>query len=171
MNIRSNHLEVTVDADFPSIKQYKIHTSGATLLGSITNNKTIVINNEAFVPQTSHTIDNNKIEYTLTIKEIDVVLTTQIEVIDDIIDFKITNIQENGTFRVGTISFPNHELITISTDDKNPSFAGSKMFTAVEARVLYKICFFLRISLIVLTFVIFSFEFVATRFFVLFGPF
>ncbi len=33
------------------------------------------------------------------------------------------------------------------------------------------ISFFLLISLIVLTFVIFSFEFVATRFFVLFGPF
>ncbi len=40
------------------------------------------------------------------------------------------------------------------------------------ARVLHKISFFfLLISLIVLTFVIFSFEFVATRFFVLFGPF
>ncbi len=34
-----------------------------------------------------------------------------------------------------------------------------------------KSAFFLLISLIVLTFVIFSFEFVATRFFVLFGPF
>ncbi len=39
------------------------------------------------------------------------------------------------------------------------------------ACVLHKISFFLLISLIVLTFVIFSFEFFATRFFVLFGPF
>lgn len=131
-SIKSDQLVVNVDANFPSIKQYKLLKNKATLDGSITNNKTIVINGIVFQPKVTSVVSENAILYTLRIDDIEVVLTVKVEVIDNSVHLKFIEVIENGTFKISTIAFPEHQLLTVSSKVKNANFAGAIMFTATE---------------------------------------
>ena len=48
--ISSNELELTVDAEFPIIKQYKLLKNNAVLKGNISNKKVVLINGIEFHP-------------------------------------------------------------------------------------------------------------------------
>jgi endo-alpha-N-acetylgalactosaminidase len=70
--------------------------------------------------------------YTLDISEISVTIKIQIKVIDNIVEFNVTKIDEHGTFKVNTFEVPNHNLVSVRSTQNGASFAGAKMFTAVK---------------------------------------
>lgn len=132
LSIRSNDLEIKAEANFPIIKQYKLLKKEAILNGNISNQKTVLINGIEFTPKVKSKVMGNAIHYTMSIEEIDVSFEIKISVVENVVDFKFMEIKEKGDFKINTIAFPQHELLTISAQEKNAAFAGAKMFTAVE---------------------------------------
>ena len=130
-SIKSDQLALSVDANFPSIIQYKLLKNNAILKGSISNNKTLLINGIEFQPKVTSTVKDNAILYTMSIEDIEVSLTVKVEVIDNIVELKFIEVIENGAFKINTIAFPEHQLLTVSSKVKNANFSGAKMFTAV----------------------------------------
>ena len=131
-SIQSDDLELNVDVDFPSIKQYRLLKNNATLNGSISDNKTLLINGIEFQPEVTSKVNENAILYTMSIEDIEVLLAVKIEVIDNVVDLKFIEVIENGAFKINTIAFPEHQLLTVSSNVKNAKFAGANMFTALE---------------------------------------
>ena len=130
-SIKSDQLALSVDANFPSIIQYKLLKNNAILKGSISNNKTLLINGIEFQPKVTSTVKDNAILYIMSIEDIEVSLTVKVEVIDNIVELKFIEVIENGAFKINTIAFPEHQLLTVSSKVKNANFSGAKMFTAV----------------------------------------
>ncbi|MFT5249790.1 MAG: endo-alpha-N-acetylgalactosaminidase, partial [bacterium] len=131
-SISSTELVLTVDADFPLIKQYKLLKNNAILNGNVSNNKIVLINGIEFSPEVTSKVKENTIIYTMSLEDIKVLLRVKIEVVNDMVDLKFVEIKETGDFKVNTIAFPAHELLTISSKEKNANFSGAKMFTAIE---------------------------------------
>lgn len=57
----------------------------------------------------------NSVIYTLNVEELAVVMKVKMEVVDNTLDMKFTDIQENGSAKVKTIEFPNHSLVSVSS--------------------------------------------------------
>ena len=121
--IKSNQLELTLDSEFPLIIKYRFLDDGVELKGNISKKKEVLINGETFEPIVKTTDQSSFIIYTLDINEIDISISIKIEVNENIVDFKITDIQEKGDVKVSTIAFPSHEIIRITSLEKNTSFA------------------------------------------------
>jgi endo-alpha-N-acetylgalactosaminidase len=130
-SISSSELVLTVDSEFPLIKQYKLLKNNAILNGNVSNNKVILINEIEFSPEVTSSLTENAILYTMSLEDIKVLLRVKIEVADDIVDLKFIEIKEAGDFKVHTIAFPEQELLTISSNEKNANFSGAKMYTAI----------------------------------------
>jgi endo-alpha-N-acetylgalactosaminidase len=131
-SISSTELVLTVDAEFPLIKQYKLLKNNAILNGNVSNNKIVLINGIEFSPEVTSKVKENTIIYTMSLEDIKVLLRVKIEVVNDMVDLKFIEIKETGDFKVNRIAFPAHELLTISSKEKNANFSGAKMFTAIE---------------------------------------
>ena len=130
-SISSSELVLTVDSEFPLIKQYKLLKNNAILNGNISNNKIVLINGIEFSPEVTTSVTENAISYTMSLEDIKVLLRVKIEVLDDIVDLKFIEIKEDGDFKIHTIAFPEQELLTISSNEKNANFSGAKMYTAI----------------------------------------
>ena len=131
-SISSSELVVTIDSEFPTIEQYRLIKNDAVLSGNSSDNKTVLINGIAFSPQVTSSITESAVIYTMIVEEIKVSLQVKIEVMGDIVDLSFLEIKEAGDFKVSSIAFPEHELLTISSKEENANFSGAKMFTAVE---------------------------------------
>jgi endo-alpha-N-acetylgalactosaminidase len=107
-SISSSELVLTVDSEFPLIKQYKLLKNDAILNGNVSSNKIILINGIEFSPEVTSSVKENTIIYTMSLEDIKVLLKVQIEVIDNIVNLKFIEIKESGEFKVNTIAFPEH---------------------------------------------------------------
>jgi endo-alpha-N-acetylgalactosaminidase len=132
IQLNSSQLSVTVDETFPRIVNYQWNESGAVMSANENQLSTVLINDESYAPKVSASTENNKILYTLTIDEMDLELKLHISVEKNIVSLKFDTIHEKGAFKVHTIEFPNHSLLSIKSTDKNAQFSGSKMFTAIK---------------------------------------
>ena len=132
IQLSSNQLSVTVDETFPKIVNYQWNTSGDIISANENQFNTLLINGKSYIPKVSTKTEKNKIFYMLTITEIDLVLKLHISVQKNIVSLKFDTIIENGVFRVHTIEFPNHSLLSVKSTDENAQFSGSEMFTAIE---------------------------------------
>lgn len=130
--LNSHQLRVTVDETFPRIVNYLWKTSGSLMSANESQLSTLLINGESYAPKVSSKIEKDKIFYTLTITELDLELKLHISVLKKIVSLKFDKITENGVFKVHTIEFPNHSLLSIKSTDINGQFSGSKMFTGVK---------------------------------------
>ena len=131
-SISSNALELTVDTEFPIIKQYKYLKNDAVLKGNISNNKNVLINGIEFHPNIKSIVEESSIFYTMSFEDIGVVFKVKIEVTDNIVNLKFIEIIESGDYKISSIAFPEHELLTVTSIEKNGNFSGAKMFTAIE---------------------------------------
>lgn len=130
--LNSDQLSVSVDKTFPRIVNYQWKSSEAIIDGNKKELSSILINGDNYSPIVTSQKKGNKIFYTLNIKEIDLILNLHIKVEKNIVSLKFDKVIENGIFKVQTIEFPQHGLLSIKSTDKNAQFSGSKMFTAVK---------------------------------------
>lgn len=133
--ISSEVLEVTLNKAFPSIIEYKWRATGKTLKGNPYQINTVKIDNVDYQPHVAVTSGIKDAEYTLTFDEIQVVMKLTIAITnkaenqttaddESIISYKVTDIKENGSFRVHTIEIPNNSIFTISSADASGHFVG-----------------------------------------------
>lgn len=133
INISSNKLELSLDTKFPRIIKYQWKETGSYFYGSNSTAKELLINGKTYSPDlVAFSTQGNPALYTLGISELNLLIKLKIEVLDDVVDFRVTEIQENGRFRLKTLAFPSHQLLTVNSKQENASFAGSRMFTAVK---------------------------------------
>lgn len=112
-------MDVLLNKDFPSVQAYVWKKDRSLLDGQPFNVKTIRINGDIYRPVVSGKAEANRILYTLKIKEISVDLHVCCEVKENILQLSVTDIKEKGDFKVKTLAFPDHNLVSISNTAPN----------------------------------------------------
>lgn len=132
--ISSNQMDVLVDVKFPRVIQYDIKAgngAGKTFYGQTEELDTILINDIAVKPKVKAKVSSDKIVYEMTLKDvsnnIDAIITAEMVVKDNILEFNITKIVDNKI--VKTIEIPNHNLISVNSSQKDAVLDGVQMST------------------------------------------
>jgi len=132
LTIESKILRVTLDNSFPRIIQYNWVSNGNILYGQEDKLSQVKINGTLYSPTVTFTKTKNSVDYSLRIPEIEVSIKIQVKVSDNILELKVIQIAENGSFKVSTFEIPDHNLLSVRSSQAGATFAGSKMFTAVK---------------------------------------
>ncbi|WNR42770.1 CBM96 family carbohydrate-binding protein [Paenibacillus roseipurpureus] len=112
--IQSAKMQVTIDDQFPRVIQYQWLSSGKIIYGQEDVISTVNINGVSYTPTVTFVKNAaDKATYTLNFSSINVLMTVVIDVVDNVLDFKVTNIQESGSTLVQTVEFPNQSLLSI----------------------------------------------------------
>jgi len=130
--IESKTLRITIDKSFPRIIDYYWVANGNVFFGQEDQLSQLQVNGKLYTPRITFSAKKNTAVYVLDIPEIHVVMKAEIKVINNVVEFSVTQIAENGTFRVSSLEIPNHNLLTVRSSQAGAAFAGAKMFTALE---------------------------------------
>jgi endo-alpha-N-acetylgalactosaminidase len=130
--LESKTLRISLDTSFPRIIQYNWIASGTVFYGQEDKLSQVKINGKLYTPKSSFSILKNEANYILDIPEISVTVKIKIKVIANTVEFYVTQIEEKGTFKVSSFEIPNHNLLSVRSNQKGASFAGAKMFTAIK---------------------------------------
>lgn len=123
--IQSDQLNVVIDASFPRVISYTWKENQAVLHGQDKVLSEVKINGEAHTPKVSfrqNKGDHHAI-YQLDFATIKVTMTVDLAVTGNILDFKISQIDEKGAFKVKSIEIPNHGLVSISSTQPKAALA------------------------------------------------
>lgn len=112
--LSSSCMDVLLNKDFPSVRSYIWKKDHSQLGGQPFDVKTITINGDTYRPSVTGKTEANRVLYTLKIKEIAVDLQVCCEVKDNVLQLSVTDIKEKGDFKVRTLAFPDHNLVSIS---------------------------------------------------------
>lgn len=136
-NISSKKMDVLVDKEFPRVISYAIKgkkQKGKVFYGQTEKLDTLLINDVAVKPKVTSKVKGKKVIYTMTVKDdsnknnpIDAVITAEIVVTDNILEFNITDIKDNKI--VKTIEIPNHSLISVNSTQKGAVLDAVNMST------------------------------------------
>lgn len=131
--IESDKLRVIIDKEFPSILRYEYKENDSIMYGQEEKIEKILINKKEYTPEVDfEKVADDKVEYTLNIKELEVEIDISLEIIDNIVHFSITEIRENGDNEVNTIEIPNHNVLSVRSNQDGAAFAGTRLHTAVS---------------------------------------
>ncbi|MFY0759918.1 endo-alpha-N-acetylgalactosaminidase family protein [Metabacillus dongyingensis] len=132
--ISSNQMDVLVDVKFPRVIQYDLKSgngAGKTFYGQTEALDKILINDVAVKPKVKAKVSSDKIVYEMTLidvsNNISAVITAEMVVKDNILEFNITKIVDNKI--VKTIEIPNHNLISVNSSQKDAVLDGVQMST------------------------------------------
>lgn len=130
--ISSEAMDVTVDTAFPRVIQYDMKTgtdSGKVFHGQTKKLDTITINGVDVKPTVASTKTSDRIEYVLTVLDaengIDAVITCELVVKDNTLEFNITKIDDNSI--VKTIEIKNHSLVSVRSTQEGANLQGARM--------------------------------------------
>lgn len=135
--ISSKKMDVLVDKQFPRAISYTFKSKDGkdkVFYGQTEKLDTLLINDIAVKPKVTSKIEGNKVIYTMVVKDdsnkdnlIDAIITAEIVVFDNILEFNITKIEDNEI--VKTIEIPNHSLISIRNTQKGAVLDAVNMST------------------------------------------
>lgn len=134
--LASEVMEVTVDENFPRVISYQMKDKNGVANGKVFQGQanyldTITINGVDLVPTiTSEAKSSGSgVVYTITAKDeannIDAVLTAEIVVVKNTLEFNITKIEDNKM--VKTIEIKNHNLVSVNSSQTGAVLDGSNM--------------------------------------------
>jgi len=132
LTIESKILRVTLDQSFPAIVNYIWISNGNVIYGQEDKLSQVKINGKLYTPTTTFIKTRNSVDYALRIPEIEVNIKIQVMVTANIVELNVIQIAEEGAFKVSTFEIPDHNLLSVRSTQPGASFAGSKMFTAVN---------------------------------------
>ena len=148
--IKSDVMEVSIDNEFPRVVGYKMiggANEGKQMYGQTEKLDTVILNKTNHNDNTGieikpevkyEKVAENKAVYTMTLKDeannIDAVVTAELVVKDNTLEFNITEIKNNTPLSVKTIDIPNHNLVSVRSDQTSATFAGSQMSTNTTVR-------------------------------------
>ncbi|MCK4564388.1 MAG: O-GlcNAcase NagJ, partial [Verrucomicrobia bacterium] len=118
--IQSAELRATIDTAFPRVLGYTWLANGAILYGQEEVLSEVRINGESRKPTvTFRKAGPDRAGYKLHFPKIKVTMIVEMAVDGNVLNFKIVQIQEEGSFKVKSIEFPNHSLVSVrSTQPK-----------------------------------------------------
>lgn len=121
--ISSDELNVTLDSEFPRVIEYEWLKNGAKLYGQSEKITKVKINGEEYTPDVMVSKKKNHAEYTLNFKSLQVTITMVLQVKNNVLELKVKNIKETGSFKVGTFEIPNHRLLSIRSNQEEAKAA------------------------------------------------
>ena len=131
-SIESKNLQVSIDPAFPRIIRYAWIPTGEVLYAQEDQLSQVLINGKLYAPKITLAKSKSRADYILDIPDIHVNVKIRISVNQNIVEFGITDLSENGAFKVSTFAIPDHNLLSIRDIQPGASFAGAKMYTAVQ---------------------------------------
>ncbi|RIX52389.1 hypothetical protein D3P08_12975 [Paenibacillus nanensis] len=114
--IESERMSVVIDQEFPRVQKYIWKSGNAEMQGQMNGLNEVKINQVSYYPTAASyrkSADGRAAEYTLEIPEIAVTLEAKLSVQDNELTFEMVNLLEEGTEKVRTIEFPNHDFISV----------------------------------------------------------
>ncbi|GAF08992.1 endo-alpha-N-acetylgalactosaminidase family protein [Paenibacillus pini] len=144
--LTSSKMKAEIDREFPRVKKYIWNGNNAEINGQVNGINELKINGKSYYPtalsytKKEATADKGETAvYNLLIPGIDVKLVAEMELKDNVLQFKVTDLQENGTEKVKTIEFPNHDLVSVlATETKAQETAASITGDWVAVKEEYK---------------------------------
>ena len=121
--LSSSRMEVRLNKNFPSVNGYTWKSNEAALDGQPFDIKHIVLNGDRYLPEVSSRQEKDRVVYVLKVKEIGVTVTVACEVADNILQFAVTGIDEQGDFKVETLAFPDHFLVSVPNSRREACLA------------------------------------------------
>lgn len=112
--LSSSCMNVLLNKDFPSVQAYIWKKDGSQLGGQPFDVRTVTINGDTYQPEVTGKEEADRIIYTMKIKEIAVDLQVYCEVKENILQLSVADIKEKGDFKVKTLAFPDHNLVSVS---------------------------------------------------------
>ncbi|MGH3735615.1 MAG: endo-alpha-N-acetylgalactosaminidase family protein [Micromonosporaceae bacterium] len=127
--IASDDLRVRIATDFPRVVDYTDLASGATLGGQPDDIDTVVINGTAYqATDALATVEGGRATYTLSFESLPgVELDASLSVAGPVLAFAIDAVRDTAAFRVGTIDIPDHDLVSVSSDQTGAATAFAKI--------------------------------------------
>lgn len=112
--LSSSRMDVLLNKDFPSVQSYIWKGDQSRLNGQPFNVKGITINGDYYQPKVTSRAEAGRVFYTLKVKEREITLNVCCEVTDNVFRLSVTGIEENGDFKVRTLAFPDHNLVSVA---------------------------------------------------------
>lgn len=116
----SDAMTVEIDKEFPRVKKYVWNSDNAAMNGQLNGVNELKVNNMSYYPVATSYVKKEAAEgrgqiaaYSLEIPEIEVKLDVELELKDNVLNFNVVNLEENGTELVKTVEFPNQDLVSI----------------------------------------------------------
>lgn len=104
--IESNKMKVTLDSNFPRVKQYEWKEDKSTLIGEEEQLYIVEVNGDKHIPKvSSNKLENNSLEYTLTFDELNMNIKLKMSIEENKLRMDVTEVQENGETKLQSLNF------------------------------------------------------------------
>jgi endo-alpha-N-acetylgalactosaminidase len=130
-SIESSVMRVTIDDTFPRVLQYEWLANNAVMYGQEDVLNQVMINGTSYTPTVTISKTGSKASYSLSIPSIGVMVSIDLEVIGNVLNYNVTGITESGTTKVSTFEIQNHNLLSVRSTQTGAAFAGSRFHSAV----------------------------------------
>ncbi|WP_240633304.1 endo-alpha-N-acetylgalactosaminidase family protein [Paenibacillus montanisoli] len=126
--LSSDQLEVVLDAEFPRVLLYRWKASGAVLHGQEDQLAYVELNGRRYAPSVAAKVQSGGREasYRLYFYLAQVEMLVTFAVSETALTMRITEIAELGDFRVRTIAFPQHGLVSVRDTQEGASIARAE---------------------------------------------
>ncbi|MBT2453387.1 endo-alpha-N-acetylgalactosaminidase family protein [Streptomyces sp. ISL-86] len=128
VTITSPELSVSVDSGFPRAISYTRRATGDVLHGNEDAISTIVVNGTAHIPTVTSTPSASGVDYALAFSGVTV--RARLSVAGPVVEFKVTAIEDTAALRVHSFAIPDHQLVSVRSDQPGAALATANMHTA-----------------------------------------
>jgi endo-alpha-N-acetylgalactosaminidase len=137
--LESPQLTVQLDTTFPRIIEYRWTATAAALLGQPQKLTKLLINDKPYVPQVTFAKkDAATAEYTLKIAELDVVVTLDFQVRDNMLLVTIPAITGPGDPQVRTLAIPDGWLLSLAATEPGAAVAMARLGVGGDQREVFE---------------------------------
>ncbi|WP_329440690.1 endo-alpha-N-acetylgalactosaminidase family protein [Streptomyces sp. NBC_01426] len=128
VTITSPELAVRVDPAFPRVVDYTRRATGDALNGNEDPITTLLVNGTAYTPTVTSTPSGSAVDYVLTFSGVTV--RSRLSVTGSVVEFRVTAIEDTADLRVRTLAIPDHNLVSVRSDQPGAALATAVMHTA-----------------------------------------
>ncbi|WP_240160038.1 endo-alpha-N-acetylgalactosaminidase family protein, partial [Paenibacillus aceris] len=131
-SLESSVMRVTIDDKFPRVLQYEWLANNAVMYGQEDELNQVVINGTSYTPTVTFSKTGSKASYALSLPTINVTVNIDLEVVENVLNYNVTDITESGTTKVSTFEIPNLNLLSIRSTQTGAAFSGTRMHTNIS---------------------------------------
>ncbi|MFG2995090.1 endo-alpha-N-acetylgalactosaminidase family protein [Streptomyces sp. NPDC048340] len=128
VTITSPELSVSVDSGFPRVISYTRRATGDVLNGNEDTIGAIVVNGTTYTPAVTSTAAASGVDYALSFSG--VTIRSRLSVAGSVVEFKVTAIEDTAALRVRSLAIPDHNLVSVRSDQPGAALATANMHTA-----------------------------------------
>ncbi|MDD9380598.1 endo-alpha-N-acetylgalactosaminidase family protein [Streptomyces sp. ZAF1911] len=128
VTITSPELSVSVDSAFPRVISYTRTATGDVLNGNEDTIGAIVVNGTTYTPTVTSTPSASGVDYALAFSG--VTIRSRLSVTGSVVEFKVTAVEDTAALRVRSFAIPNHNLVSVRSNQTGAALSTAKMHTA-----------------------------------------